>query len=94
MKKFELYTATILALGAVSIAVGADAVPDFPGAAGLSLGSASAASIETGGQGTVPAIERKVRLVASGIAPVNSCDAAYWPYYPADCLTQSDPAGL
>lgn len=39
-------------------------------------------------------IERDIRLVTTGIAPVKSCDAANWPYYPADCLKRIESAGL
>ncbi len=39
-------------------------------------------------------IARKVRLVSTNIEPVNSCDAAYWPYYPGACLERIETAGL
>lgn len=55
------------------------------------------AAAETGKRGGViaaPAIERRIRLVSSGIAPVDSCDAAYWPYYPSDCLKRVETTGL
>lgn len=97
MKQIALVTASILALGAASIAADMDRLSYIP--EGTPVGShamtASAAAIETGGDDArVSTIERKIRLVTSTVRPVKSCDSANWPYYPADCLTKSDPAGL
>jgi len=97
MNKIALVTASILALGAASIAADMDRLSYIP--EGTPVGShamsASAAAIETGGDEVrVSMIERKIRLVTSTVRPVKSCDAAHWPYYPTDCLSQPDPAGL
>lgn len=97
MKKIAIISASVLALGAASIA--ADAGGMLPDATGLAVITASspAAAAETANHGApvpVHAIERKIRLVSSGIAPVDSCDAAYWPYYPSGCLKRVETTGL
>ena len=97
MRKIAIISASVLALGAASIA--ADAGGMLPDATGLAAMTASspAAAAETGNRGGViatPVIERRIRLVSSGIAPVDSCDAAYWPYYPSDCLKRVETTGL
>jgi len=97
MNKIALVTASILALGAASIAADMDRLSYIP--EGIPVGShamtASAAAIGTGGDDArVSTIERKIRLVTSTVRPVKSCDAAHWPYYPEDCLIEPDPTGL
>lgn len=97
MRKIATISASVLALGAASIA--ADAGGMLPDTMGLSAATSSspAAAAETGNRGAMiaaHAIERRIRLVTSGIAPVASCDAAYWPYYPSDCLKRVETKGL
>ncbi|MBU4529076.1 MAG: hypothetical protein KUA43_17520 [Hoeflea sp.] len=97
MKKIALITVSILALGAAAIAADVDGLSTDREEA--SFGSASIALAPT----AIPSsfdetgdavIERKIRLVTAPVAPVSSCDAAHWPYYPADCLTTFEPAAL
>lgn len=101
MKKIVLISASVLALGAASIAADADGVSILNGATEPTLMSfaapvttANAESTTRGSRVTKHKIERSVRLVKSGIASVNSCDAAHWPYYPAECLKRVETAGL
>ena len=101
MKKIALITASVLALGAASIAADADGLSFIPAAADFSDSSlsnpVSAATAEAGNRGLRPSnnvIKRKVRLVSSKIAPVVSCDIAYWPYYPSECLKRTETADL
>jgi len=97
MKKIAIISASVLALGAASIAADAGGMlPDAEGLAAITAPSPAAAA-DTGNRGAViatPAIERRIRLVSSGIAPVDSCDDAYWPYYPSECLKRVETAGL
>ena len=97
MKKIAIISASVLALGAASIAADAGGMlPDATGFATIT-GSSPAAAAETGKRvAAMPthAIERRIRLVSSGIAPIDSCDDAYWPYYPSDCLKRVDTTGL
>ncbi|MBU2486354.1 MAG: hypothetical protein KKG78_14825 [Alphaproteobacteria bacterium] len=97
MRKIAIISASVLALGAASIAADAGGMlPDATSLASMTAASPAAAA-ETGKRGGViatPAIERRIRLVSSGIAPVDSCDAAYWPYYPSDCLNRIETTGL
>ncbi len=96
MKKIALITASILALGAAAIAADSDGLSTISEevSSGTHAVVASAAA-ETGGQDArLDVIEREVRMVRSPVAQVRSCDAAYWPYYPADCLTTPEPSGL
>ena len=39
-------------------------------------------------------IKRSVRLVSPVNDSISSCDAAYWPYYPTECLKRVETAGL
>jgi len=101
MKKIVLISASVLALGAASIAADADGVSLLNGATEPALMSfaapvstAKADSNMRGARVAKPKIERDVRLVRSGIESVNSCDAAHWPYYPAECLQRVETAGL
>ncbi|MEM5494993.1 hypothetical protein [Hoeflea sp. AS16] len=97
MKKIAIISVSVFALGAAAIAADADGM--LPLAHGLAdiTASSPAAAAETGKQGIrikEHAIERRIRLVSSGIASVDSCDAAYWPYYPVECLKRVETAGL
>ena len=97
MKKIAIISASVLALGAASIA--ADAGGMLPDATGLVAATApsSAAAADTGNRGAVTdthSIKRKIRLISSGVAPVGTCDAAFWPYYPSDCLKRVETTGL
>lgn len=101
MKQIATITASLLALGAASIAAYADGVSLSPTAAEFAVNSpvtpVSVAAVAPGegasGQ-RMQIIERDVRLVSVTVAPVRSCDTAYWPYYPADCLQRTESAGL
>jgi hypothetical protein len=100
MKKIAIISASVLALGAASIAADADSMPKLSAAASMAVeasltpaDSAAAAPLR-GARLSQHPIERKVRLVAPGIASVNSCDAAYWPYYPSECLKRVETAGV
>jgi len=101
MKKIVLISASVLALGAASIAADADGLPYLHTQAALSATSASASLLSDAdgmalrGSRVVPqTLERKVRLVSGDVAPVKSCDAAHWPYYPESCLARIETAGL
>jgi len=103
MKKIALISASVLALGAASIAADADGLSFIPAATDFSVSSratsvsAAAATAKESNRGariSDHAIERSVRLISSDIAPVNSCDAAFWPYYPAECLKRAETADL
>ena len=98
MKKIALISASILALGAASIAAGADGLYTTEAdayAAAASATVAQASDVSTrGDRFVVQSIQRKVRLIASDIRPVDSCDQAYWPYIPATCLETTETAGL
>lgn len=101
MKKIVLISASILALGAASIAADADSVSLLNGATGPSLmsyaapvSSANAGSHSRDALVARPGIDRNVRLVKSGIETVDSCEAAHWPYYPAECLQRVETSGL
>lgn len=97
MRKIAILSASVLALGAASIAADAGGVlPDPTGLAAITAPSPAAAAA-TSNRGAVTgkhSIERKIRLISSGIAPVDTCDAAYWPYYPSDCLKRVETTGL
>ena len=101
MKKIVTITASLLALGAVSIAADADGISFSPTTAAFAISApatpisvaAVASDAGTAGQ-NLQIIEREVRLVSGNIAPVRSCNAANWPYYPADCLQRTESAGL
>ncbi|MDZ7601239.1 MAG: hypothetical protein U1A06_07695 [Hoeflea sp.] len=101
MKKILIITASVLALGVASIAAGADGATPLPATADIALNSltpqaSAATTVSSRRSGPVGGsmIERDIRLVTTGIAPVKSCDAANWPYYPADCLKRVESAGL
>ncbi|GAB5463945.1 hypothetical protein [Hoeflea sp. EC-HK425] len=100
MKKIAIISASVLALGAASIAADADSMSELSTTSSLAV-EASLTPAESpiaapvrGARLAHQPIERKVRLVAPGIASVNSCDAAYWPYYPSECLNRVETAGL
>jgi hypothetical protein len=96
MKKIVIITASVFALGAASIAADAGGM-HYPGAMNLPPVSATPAvegSKMRGDSVFVNPIAQKVRLVSPNIEPVNSCDAAYWPYYPGACLERVETAGL
>lgn len=104
MKKIALISASVLALGAASIAADADGVSMLHNETSLAMvASSSAVTTDTAGTDHREAriasnksgrIQRSVRLVSSGIATANSCAAAHWPYYPAECLKRVETAGL
>lgn len=99
MKKIAIISASVLALGAASIAADADSISLLPATASLAAEAsntpvAGRSSTFRGAQHSKQVIDRKIRLVSPGIAPVRSCEAAYWPYYPAECLKHVDMAGL
>jgi len=101
MKKIVLISASVLALGAASIAADADGVSILnsaphatPMSSAAPVGAANAESNTRGARVAKPSIERGVRLVKSGIESVDSCDGANWPYYPAECLQRVETAGL
>jgi hypothetical protein len=100
MKKIAIISASVLALGAASIAADADSMPELSAAASMAVeasltpADSVAAAPLRGARLSQHPIERKVRLVAPGIASVNSCDAAYWPYYPSECLKRVETAGV
>jgi hypothetical protein len=99
MKKIAIISASVLALGAASIAADAGSISlrpataSFASEASAALVSAHSATFR-GARLSGQVIERKIRLVSSGIAPVESCEVAYWPYYPSECLKRVDIAGL
>ncbi|SOE18314.1 hypothetical protein SAMN05877838_3235 [Hoeflea halophila] len=101
MKKIVLISASILALGAASIAADADGVHLLNGATepvlmsyAAPVSSANAESHTLDPLVAKPGIDRNVRLVSSGIESANSCDKAHWPYYPAECLQSIETSGL
>lgn len=100
MKKIAIISASVLALGAASIAADADSMFELPAAASLAVEASSTPAESTiaaplrGARLLQEPIERQVRLVAPGVASVNSCDAAYWPYYPSECLKRVETAEL
>ena len=97
MKKIVTIAGSLLALSAVSIAADADGVSLSPTVVDFAVSSpATPVSVSVGGasERDLQMIERDVRLVSGKIAPVRSCNAAHWPYYPADCLQRTESAGL
>lgn len=122
MKKIALITASVLALGAASIA--ADRTDATPRAGGADVIMASLGDIST--QGIEPAEDTRlnaatirasvlraeeaaersqaqayhdrdgltVRRVRNLSIHVDTCEDAYWPYYPAECLERVEAAGL
>ena len=101
MKKIVLISASVLALGAASIAADADGVSMLNGETQTALMSLSVPAPTSDDDRTYRGDrisrhqnERDVRLVTSKGASVNSCDAANWPYYPAECLKRVETAGL
>jgi len=101
MKKIVLITASVLALGAASIAADADGVSMLNSGTQPTLVSfaapvsaANAESAHRGDRVSRQKDKRSVRLVTSSVASVDSCDAAYWPYYPSECLKRVETAGL
>ena len=97
MKQIALILASVLALGAASIAADADDVFSFGTASKPSeMAAVSLSQIQTSQTVAAkkPAVERSVRLISTGIEPAASCEAANWPYYPTDCLQQVETAGL
>lgn len=100
MKKIAIISASVLALGAASIAADADSMPELSAAASMAVKASLTPAESTiaaplrGARLAHQPIARKVRLVAPGIASVSSCDAAYWPYYPSECLKRVETAGL
>ena len=96
MKKIALISASVYALGAASIAADAGGM-HYSSAMNFTTASASTVGEDMrlrGDRVVAHPIARKVRLVSSGIEPVNSCDAAYWPYYSGACLERIETAGL
>jgi len=101
MKKIVLISASVLALGAASIAADADGLSMLNGATKPSLMSFAASAPTSDGGRTYRGDrvarhqnERGVRLITSKGASVNSCEAANWPYYPSECLKRVETAGL
>lgn len=101
MKKIALISASVLALGAASIAADADGVSmlnDENQASVLEFtttaSAESAASAVRGARLSQSDIERSVRAVSSLAGSVDSCDAANWPYYPSECLTRVQTTDL
>ncbi|MGJ8572651.1 MAG: hypothetical protein ACSHXI_18335 [Hoeflea sp.] len=99
MKKIALISASVLALGAASIAADADGVTILTNETPSSTMSyttpvESAASTYRGHRIAQHGIKRSVRLVSPVDESVNSCEAANWPYYPIECLKRVETAGL
>jgi len=96
MKKIVLISASVLVLGAASIAADAGGM-HYSSATNFTTASASTVGEDMslrGNRVVAHPIAQKVRLVSSDIRPVDSCDAAYWPYYPGACLERIETAGL
>ena len=101
MKKIALISASVLALGAASIAADADGVSVLNGENHASTAVFSTAAstgyadiTNRGHRISQNDIERSVRSVSSAAGSVDSCDAANWPYYPTECLTRVETADL
>jgi hypothetical protein len=101
MKKIVLITASVLALGAASIAADADGVSMLNGGTQPTLMSFAApvskASDDDNTRGdrvSQHRTDRSVRLVKSGNASADSCAAAHWPYYPSECLKRVETTDL
>jgi hypothetical protein len=96
MKKIVLISASVFALGAASIAADAGGIY-YPLAIKLTSASASPVgeNVSLRGERVVAnPFARNVRHVSSNVEPVNSCDAAYWPYYPGACLERTEAIDL
>jgi hypothetical protein len=101
MKKIILISASVLALGAASIAADADGVSMLNGGTqsavmsfDVSVPAPDADRALRGDRVTRHQNKSSVRLVTTKGASVNSCGAANWPYYPAECLKRVETAGL
>jgi hypothetical protein len=104
MKKIALISASVLALGAASIAADADGVSMLHTETRLAMMvSSTVVSPDTTatdhGETRMLADragrkQRSVRLVSSGVETDSSCETANWPYYPAECLKRVETAGL
>lgn len=96
MKKIALISASVLALGAASIAADADGVSVLNGEnhASTAASTGYADITNRGHRISQNDIERSVRSVSSVAGSVDSCDTANWPYYPTECLTRVETADL
>lgn len=95
MKKIAIISASMLVLGAVSLGAADFNTPSPESETAMSFASefrTSGLSAETVAKPQPVETRASIRRVLSGTIEVETCQDAYWPNIPAQCLERVDPA--
>lgn len=98
MKKIAIISASVLALGAASVAADAGG-SQFTSSLGFGIAATEPAVRVAADDLRGPRVrdgrtDREVRLIAGGAKLANTCAKANWPYYPSSCLEPASAESL